>query len=158
VEAPDGGFFDLPDGRATYELTNEITRALDWSKLSTKMSSKWKFTMDPAVSGDPLALNLQVAAPGADLRNRLNGHKPNQLILTPEPTQPGTAISAARLSISYDDGTTWRALPTRRQGDHFTALLPPAPSRATYLTLRAGTTDAAGNDVQHTITRAYSLR
>jgi subtilisin family serine protease len=157
TDKPDGGFFDLPDGRATYELINEISRSLDWSSLSTKMSTRWKFTMDPALNSEPLALNLRIEAPAADLQNRLKRGSSTELVLTPEPTHSGSTATAASLSVSYDDGATWRPLRTRQIGDHFTALLPPASAEAAFISLRAKAEDAAGNEIEHTVIHAFGL-
>ena len=74
--------------------------------------------------------------------------------------QPGSAAAAARslsLEVSYDDGVAWRRVPVIRFGQRgFAALNHPAGSE--FISLRAQSTDAAGNTVSQTIVRAYRIR
>jgi hypothetical protein len=57
--------------------------------------------------------------------------------------------------VSYDDGKTWRPAAVTRAGDHFDVRVNhPA---AGYASLRAKATDSAGNTVEQTVIRAYTI-
>ncbi|MEU3653349.1 hypothetical protein AB0E67_11015 [Streptomyces sp. NPDC032161] len=70
---------------------------------------------------------------------------------------PGT-IKSASLSCSYDGGTTWTQAPTERRDDAWTAVLDHTGASGKQVMLKAALTDADGNAVTQTITRAYDVR
>ena len=73
---------------------------------------------------------------------------------------PAGPIEDVRVSVSYDDGATWRRVPlVPRRGDHYTAILvhPPAARTSGWVSLRAEVTDADGATLKQTTIRAYAL-
>ncbi|MFB8076935.1 TrmB family transcriptional regulator [Streptomyces sp. NPDC056013] len=70
---------------------------------------------------------------------------------------PG-AITAASLSYSYDGGATWTEAPTTRLGGRWTAVLDHTGADGSQVMTKASFTDAHGNAVTQTITRAYDVR
>ncbi|QIP83211.1 S8 family serine peptidase [Streptomyces sp. Tu 2975] len=72
-----------------------------------------------------------------------------------------TAMAGAKVSVSYDDGATWKqAKVLRKDSNSFQALLwhPKLAATHGFVTLRAQAWDADGNRTTQTITRAYALK
>jgi hypothetical protein len=70
---------------------------------------------------------------------------------------PG-AITAASLSYSYDGGVTWTEATTEEHADQWTAVLDHAGASGKQVTLKVPLTDAGGNAVSQTVTRADDVR
>jgi hypothetical protein len=70
-------------------------------------------------------------------------------------TTPPT-ISDLSVEASFDDGASWHQVPVHRDDKEWLALVT-HPKQNTYVSLRAVARDAAGNTVEQTISRAYSL-
>ncbi|WP_326815133.1 S8 family peptidase [Streptomyces sp. NBC_01763] len=72
-----------------------------------------------------------------------------------------TAIAGAKVSVSYDDGATWKSAATLRKDDNsFQALLlhPKLADTNGFVTLRTEVWDSAGSRTVQTVTRAYALK
>ncbi|MEW1688057.1 S8 family serine peptidase [Streptomyces sp. NPDC091265] len=72
-----------------------------------------------------------------------------------------TAIAGAKVSVSYDDGATWKsAAMLRKDTNSFQALLwhPKLAETNGFVTLRTEAWDSAGSRTVQTITRAYALK
>ncbi|MET8187747.1 S8 family serine peptidase [Streptomyces sp. NPDC005246] len=72
-----------------------------------------------------------------------------------------TEIAGAKVSVSYDDGATWKSAATLRKDDNsFQALLlhPKLADTNGFVTLRTEVWDSAGSRTVQTITRAYALK
>ncbi|MFB7307337.1 S8 family serine peptidase [Streptomyces sp. NPDC056192] len=72
-----------------------------------------------------------------------------------------TAVAGAKVSVSYDDGATWKSAATLRKDDNsFQALLlhPKSADTNGFVTLRTEVWDSAGSRTVQTITRAYALK
>jgi hypothetical protein len=101
-----------------------------------------------------LTLNYQVAgmnitgatAPGRQVIDLTVGHI--QLARA-------TAITGARMQVSFDDGTTWHAAQVTATGHgHFRVTFTAAAHA--FVTLRTTATDQAGGSITETITRGYT--
>ncbi|WP_406294893.1 S8 family peptidase [Streptomyces sp. NBC_00624] len=72
-----------------------------------------------------------------------------------------TAVAGAKVSVSYDDGVTWKSAAMLRKDDNsFQALLwhPKLADTDGFVTLRTEVRDSAGSRTVQTITRAYALK
>ncbi|MFF0289419.1 S8 family serine peptidase [Streptomyces sp. NPDC005262] len=72
-----------------------------------------------------------------------------------------TAVAGAKVSVSYDDGATWKSAAMLRKDDNsFQALLwhPKLADTNGFVTLRTEVWDSAGSRTVQTITRAYALK
>ncbi|MEU9952350.1 S8 family serine peptidase [Streptomyces sp. NPDC047939] len=72
-----------------------------------------------------------------------------------------TAVAGAKVSVSYDDGATWKsAAMLRKDTNSFQALLwhPKLADTNGFVTLRTEAWDSAGSRTVQTITRAYALK
>lgn len=72
-----------------------------------------------------------------------------------------TAVAGAKVSVSYDDGATWKSAAMLRKDDNsFQALLwhPKLADTNGFVTLKTEVWDSAGSRTVQTITRAYALK
>ncbi|MFC8506777.1 S8 family serine peptidase [Streptomyces sp. NPDC057411] len=157
------GVFEVPAEPGTYTLEQNTTKigSKVWAR-STSVNSVWKFTskLDESVysQGIPIlfprydlpedGLKTLAAADGQQIGLSATGHAG----YTP------ADITSARLSYSYDEGTTWTAARVSRQGSGWTATVNHADATGRHVTLRAELTDANGNSVTQTVIRAYDVR
>ncbi|UYQ65236.1 S8 family serine peptidase [Streptomyces peucetius] len=160
------GVFDVPAGDAAYELTMSSMKigspARVW-KRSTRVETTWSFRSrldeDVYSQGVPLlfpgyglpedGLKTVAARDGLRIALSATGHAGYE---------PG-ALTAAKLSYSYDGGKTWNEAATERRGDDaWTATVDHAGAAGTTVTLRTELTDAHGNSVSQLVTDAYAVR
>ncbi|MEJ3745777.1 S8 family serine peptidase [Actinomycetes bacterium KLBMP 9797] len=157
--------FTVPGGDARYRLTLDVTRdrfadGREWWTTSTATSTTWTFR-----SGRPRGDRVDVLpllqigyTVDTDLTNAVRAGAAYPLILDLG-HQPGADRGgriAADVRVSYDDGASWRRVPTAG-GRRVTATVPAAPRGAQFATIRVIATDAAGNRIDQTITRAWRV-
>ncbi|MFI1396927.1 S8 family peptidase [Streptomyces sp. NPDC020681] len=159
------GVFEVPADEATYELSLSTTKvgqpAAVW-KRSTETMTTWKFRSkldENAYSqGIPLlfpgyglpedGLKTLPAANGQRIALGATGHAGYT---------PG-ALTAAKLSYSYDGGETWTGATMSQQGGAWTATVNHADAAGLPVTLKAELTDANGNSVTQLVANAYAVR
>lgn len=148
----------LPAERLPYRVVVDNDRA-DWAgPYSTHTLTEWDFTS--AASGpdavEPLPL-IQLDY-GVDTDTAGRAKRTDRLTVTPSHL-PGIEARVGRptVEVSYDDGATWHRLDLTRDRAAWSARLA-APRGATYVSLRTGVEDSAGNSVTQTLTRAFGLR
>ncbi|MFE7790561.1 hypothetical protein [Streptomyces sp. NPDC057460] len=157
--------FKVPDEDSTYELTQNLkkipTSDPNWLR-STAVTTSWTFRSHR--EPDVFSRGLPILFPAYDLpvvgMNTLpaqNGTKVGLSVEGHAGYTPG-AITAAALSYSYDGGTTWIQAATDQRDGHWTAVLDHAGASGKHVTLKETFTDANGNAVTQTITRAYDVR
>ncbi|MFC7591580.1 hypothetical protein ACFQYP_53705 [Nonomuraea antimicrobica] len=105
----------------------------------------------------PLAA-VRYAPEGLDAYNRAKPGSSTRLPIWIErnPCAPAAGVRSIRLQMSVDDGTTWQNVPVRAKRDGWTAQVT-NPRTAGFVSLRATSTDTAGNTVDQTIHRAYAV-
>ncbi|MFD7622036.1 S8 family serine peptidase [Streptomyces sp. NPDC059802] len=157
--------FKVPDEDSTYELTQNLekvpTSDPNWRR-STAVTTSWTFRShrEPDVYSRGLPLLFPAYDVPVDVMNTLPATKGLKVGLSVEGHAgytPG-AITAATLSYSYDGGTTWTQAPTEQHDGHWTALLDHTGASGKQVMMKAAVTDANGNAVTQTITRAYDVR
>ncbi|MFE5241762.1 MULTISPECIES: S8 family peptidase [unclassified Streptomyces] len=157
--------FEVPDEDSAYELTQRLqkipTSDRNWLR-SMAVATTWSFRShrEPDVysRGLPVlfprydvpvdAMNTLPARSGIEVGLSVEGHAGYT---------PG-AITAASLSYSYDDGETWTEAPTERRNGRWTAVVDHTGAAGEQVMTKATFTDAKGNAVTQTITRAYDVR
>jgi subtilisin family serine protease len=155
-DEPNGGVYPLPDEEATYELTTRATREVEWSVLATDVQARWKAT-GPGPDGRLPFVNLWISGP-VDLLNRAPAGEPFPLRLTLR-SADGRDVEARvmRLSVSFDDGASWRRLRVTRRGAGFHAVVPASPGEAAFVSLRASVRTHDGRELDQTVIRAYRV-
>ncbi|MCU7729317.1 S8 family serine peptidase [Actinoplanes sp. KI2] len=156
-----GSLYPIPAGPATYTLDLVASRDPAVFRLSPRTHTVWTVKSLPAGPGKVdlmpvLQLDYLV---GADLAGNVPGGR-QQIGLTAGHLAGAVGagrIAGATLSVSYDDGVTWRpaALSGRAGGGWSASFVAP---RAGYVSLRARAWDSAGNAVTSEVIRAYGLR
>ncbi|MFF3686350.1 S8 family serine peptidase [Streptomyces sp. NPDC002187] len=160
------GVFEVPAEEAEYELTQTTMKvgqpAAVW-KRSTQVQTAWTFRskLDENVysQGIPLlfpayrlpedGLKTVAAKDGQRIALSASGHAGY------EPA----ALTAAKVSYSYDGGETWTEAVTQRQGDDaWTATVNHADAAGRPVTLKTELTDARGNSVTQLVVDAYAVR
>ncbi|MDT9692530.1 S8 family serine peptidase [Streptomyces sp. P9(2023)] len=157
------GVFEVPSERGTYTLEQHTMKigSKVWNR-STSVNSVWKFTseLDESVysQGIPLlfprynlpedGLKTLAATDGLQIGLTATGHAG----YTP------AALTSARLSYSYDGGTTWTEAQVAAHGGDWTATVNHTGAAGKQVTLKTELTDANGNSVTQTVVRAYDVR
>jgi hypothetical protein len=158
-DQPGIGQFAIPDSPGRYTLRATATRAELWSAIGTRANVSWTFREPGAgAPARPLPLFVVRAAGAVDAQGRARAGGPYPLTLSAQ-GQPGNAavrLAALKVEVSYDDGTTWSAAPTRFTGDRGVAVLQ-HPAGDGFASLRIFARDCAGNTVSQTVVRAYQI-
>ncbi|MFD9033964.1 S8 family serine peptidase [Streptomyces sp. NPDC059567] len=157
------GAFEVPSERGTYTLEQRTMKigSKVWNR-STSVNSVWKFTSQADESvysqGIPIlfprytlpedGLKTLAASDGQKIGLTATGHAGYQV----------AALTSARLSYSYDGGTTWTEAQVSQQGGAWTATVNHAGAAGKPVTLKTELTDANGNSVTQTVVRAYDVR
>ncbi|MFF7779002.1 S8 family peptidase [Streptomyces tanashiensis] len=148
--------FPMVPERAEYRVVTDVQRDEAGWNTSTKVRTDWRFhsaqgegrTLLPVLSVDyRLGTDL---ANSARTRSRttvgLDARHPKGLA--------GPAITKVELWASYDDGASWRKV---RLDGRLNGTID-NPAAAGFVSLRVTATDADGNSVDQTVTRAYQVR
>ncbi|MFJ3586879.1 S8 family serine peptidase [Streptomyces sp. NPDC090127] len=157
------GVFEVPSERGTYTLEQNITKigSKVWNR-STSVNSVWEFTseLDESVysQGIPILFpRYDLPEDGLKTLAATDGQKIG-LTATGHAGYPPAALTSARLSYSYDGGTTWTEAQVSQRGGTWTATVHHAGASGRPVTLKTELTDAQGNSVTQTVVRAYDVR
>ncbi|MEU1493817.1 S8 family serine peptidase [Streptomyces sp. NPDC005776] len=157
--------FQVPDEDSSYELTQYLEKIpssdRNWLR-STAVATTWSFRShrEPDVYSRGLPILFPVYDVPVDGMNTVPARSGIEVGLSVEGHAgytPG-AVEAASLSYSYDGGTTWTQAPTQQRHGRWTAVLDHTGAAGKQVTTKATFTDARGNAVTQTITRAYDVR
>lgn len=165
--------FDVPGEPGDYRLTMRSERTQpwhrDWWTTSTATATTWTFGSARPVPGRYAVLPLlQVDYELAtDFHNQVRAGHPTRLGLRVG-YQPGYQSDqgdggagqsvSTQVSVSFDDGNTWRELAVHHRSDGaLTVMLPEAPTGAGFGSLRIIASDQHGNRLEQTIERAYRI-
>ncbi|KQX57998.1 MULTISPECIES: S8 family peptidase [unclassified Streptomyces] len=148
--------FPVVPERAEYRVVADVQRDDPSWSTSTKVRTDWRFhsaqgegrTLLPVLSVDyRLGTDLANSArTGSRTTVGLGVRHPKGLA--------GPAVTGVKLWASYDDGATWRQV---RLDDRLNGSVA-NPATAGFVSLRVTATDADGNSVDQTVTRAYQVR
>ncbi|SCL19237.1 Subtilase family protein [Micromonospora nigra] len=160
-ESPEPGWgqFEVPAGAADYRLESTAKRSV--GDLSTEVTTTWTFPSRRARGNEPLRLPASAIRflPPLDAANSAPAGK-----LFPVPVQvhrqagaPAAKVTALRVEVSYDGGTTWRRADVVKVGGQWTALLR-HPAGPGHVSLKATARAADGTTVTQRTVQAYRLR
>lgn len=148
--------FPVVPERAEYRVVTDVQRQEPGWNTSTKVRTDWRFhsaqgegrTLLPVLSVDyRLGTDLANSArPMSRTTVGLGVRHPKGLT--------GPAITKVQLWASYDDGASWRQV---RLDGRLNGTID-NPATAGFVSLRTTATDADGNTVDQTVTRAYQIR
>jgi hypothetical protein len=152
-----GGPFTVPPGAATYRAAVEAERGAP-HELATKTSLAWSFESGQVDGARPLPLSVVRFSPRLDPYNAAPSGRSFDVPVSVD-RQPGSTagpVASLIVSVSYDDGATWRQVPVRWNDNSATIRLD-HPAGAGHVSLRATATDTRDNTVELTVIRAYRL-
>ncbi|MET9929817.1 MULTISPECIES: hypothetical protein [unclassified Streptomyces] len=129
---------------------------------STSVNSVWEFTskLDESVysRGIPI-LFPRYDLPGDGLKAlAVTDGRHIGLTVTGHAGHTPATLTSARLSCSYDGGTTWTGARVSQQGGRWTATANHAGATGEQVALKTELTDARGDSVTQTVVRAYDVR
>ncbi len=159
------GVFDVPAEEATYELTQHLQKigspAQMW-KRSSEIVTTWKFRskLDESVFSQGLGIlfpRYTLPEDGLKTLAAEDGQKIGISVTGHAGYTPG-AIESAKLSYSYDGGTTWTEAKISGSGATRTATVDHAGASGKQVWLKTELTDTKGNSVTQTVVRAYDVR
>ncbi|MFG2333369.1 S8 family serine peptidase [Streptomyces sp. NPDC048604] len=157
------GVFEVPSENATYTLEQNVTKigSKVWNR-SNSVNSVWKFTskLDEKVysQGIPILFpRYDLPEDGLKTLAATDGQKIG-LTATGHAGYTPAALTSAKLSYSYDGGTTWTSAQVTQQGGEWIATVNHADASGKPVTLKSELTDANGNSVTQTVVRAYDVR
>ncbi|MDX8145217.1 S8 family serine peptidase [Lentzea sp. BCCO 10_0061] len=140
--------FDVPAAEGTYRAEMEHSRD---AELSNKVSGAWTFKAKHTTDITHLPLTVVRFLPKLDDKDTAHG----RVLLVPlkvEQAQNTPKVKRVTVEVSYDDGATWKQVQVA--GDK---AIVHHPKNAKFASLRAKTTDAAGNTGEVTIIHAYKI-
>ncbi len=166
AEAPRGSVDvdGLPPAPATYRFVHTIRRQGPVWTSSSFSESDWTFrsAYEPSTDWPPRGiplLDLDWTVP-TDERNTVPTRRPFVIDLQTRHVRglQGGTLKPAKLSVSYDDGKSWRSVPLLPRGNgRYTAILLHA-AKPGWVSLRGEVSDSKGGSLKQTTIRAYRLR
>jgi hypothetical protein len=139
---------------ATYEFEQTVDRRVPWSRLATKVQSRWVFVSGRAgrQSKVPL-LDIGLSSTGLDAWNAA-GSAPVTVTASATRRDNAGTVTLTGLSYSTDDGATWTALPLTGSGSSASGSVP-VPTSAAFVSLRVTAADGDGGSLDRAIIRAF---
>ncbi|MFF3057217.1 S8 family serine peptidase [Streptomyces sp. NPDC057909] len=179
---PITGFGQLAQEKADYRyvLDQKLTKDVPGVTLGRQMRTEWSFSQaapttmaikdcdtafipTPKVCESMPVLLLDYDLP-LNVLNQAQAGLPYTFTVNaarPKGWAGSTAVAGAKVSVSYDDGATWKSAAMLRKDDNsFQALLwhPKLADTNGFVTLKTEVWDSAGSRTVQTITRAYALK
>ncbi|MFC4914100.1 hypothetical protein [Actinomadura gamaensis] len=149
--------YKIPKQTDWYTLTLDATRPAG-TRLSTRLAGSWRF---PAArpgggAGSAPLLMIEYAPRALNSRNEAARGSVTTVPVYVDNAGHKSAIRTLTVEASTDGGHTWRRLPARRDGGHWTVQIrnPNAPGT---VSLRATAKDARGDSTTQTLTAAYAV-
>ncbi|MER7420893.1 PA domain-containing protein [Micromonospora peucetia] len=142
---------------AIYRVTLDTKQAY-WSPLATSVSTAWTFKSARTDSRQALSLLWPRYDFGTDRANTVRGDRTHHFGLDLV-SQAGANIGNMRgveISVSDDDGATWRPATIKAKQDGYTVKVTNPDTG--FVSLRIKAWDANGNQVDQTLIRAYAVR
>lgn len=167
--------------KADYMFVDDNTRAKDYPgvTLGTKTRTEYGFssaaptemqvenctaTLPKATTCEALPVVLLDYGMDADVLNRVQADRRYSFTVDASRSKGwtgSTGMAGAKVSVSYDDGATWKSVDVdRADSNSFRASYRTPKLSATngFVTVKAEVWDHAGNRTVQTITRAYALK
>ncbi|MFJ9431790.1 S8 family peptidase [Streptomyces sp. NPDC101490] len=148
--------FPVVPERAEYRVVTDVRRDEPGWTTSTGVRTDWRFHSERGEGRTPLPVLSVDYRLGTDLANsaRTKSRTSVGLGVRHPKGLTGSKITGVKLWASYDDGASWRQV--RLDGALNGRI--DNPSAAGFVSLRVTATDADGNSVDQTVTRAYQVR
>ncbi|MDX3849185.1 S8 family serine peptidase [Streptomyces sp. AK02-01A] len=148
---------DVPAGKGDYRLVTTTERTEGYP-YSTATRTEWGFTSATPREGVTQQLPLVQIDYGVTTGQDGTADREAAFLVTPShiPGVSNAAVRTDKVELSYDDGKTWRKATLSSSAKGALTHLD-APARAEFVSVRVHASDARGNTVTQTITRAFGL-
>ncbi|WP_405818919.1 S8 family serine peptidase [Streptomyces sp. NBC_01390] len=147
-----GVTYELPAAKRTFRLTTDVSRPTTLSPVSTRITAEWTFTSAHVTGvGQRLPLSVVRFTPRLTTASTAKAGTRFSVPFTVEGAATARTARKLAFSVSYDDGRTWhpaKAIDGKRLDLRH-------PAKAGTVSLRVALTDADGNTLKQTISRAY---
>jgi len=167
------GPIPVPPGAASYQLTYSVALFAPWWTLSTRTSTTWRFAIPQSLQSPPPpgwtcfsgttngcgVIGLMVAdyeLPMSLLNQLPSGQVSFPLQIT-HVLDVAIPVTSARVSVSFDGGTTWQPAAVTPQGSSGFTVSYANPSNAATASLRIHAIDSNGGALDQTIINAYAI-
>jgi subtilisin family serine protease len=150
------GYWDVAAEPTTYQL-RYVFDLPDQYRLSRRTESVWTFTTSADQEGE-LPLTSIGFQPDLALDNSSRAGSTQTIPLTFAQQATAGRVKSAEVSVSFDDGATWVAVPTAEKEGKYTAKVSQPKDKSGFVSLRATAVDSNGNTVTTTVYRAYELK
>ncbi|MDU0289098.1 S8 family serine peptidase [Saccharothrix longispora] len=150
------GSFPVPPGEARFRVETEAVRTAGSSAFATRVAGAWTFRSGttPGDGYAPLPLSVVRFAPELDASGAAPRGQALRVPLTVQ-QQEGAAngrVERIDVEVSFDDGATWTAVPVSGGAATVTT-----PGAAGFGSVRVKAVDSDGNEVEHTVVRAFKV-
>ncbi|MFE0425970.1 S8 family serine peptidase, partial [Streptomyces sp. NPDC058953] len=142
--------FTVPADRSSYRLVTTATRDADAYPVSDRITAEWTFDSARTPAAEPVPVSAVRFTPALALDSTAPAGRPVRVPVTVQGAAAGAGTASLAVSVSYDDGRTWRAVPVR---DGAARVVSPAAGRG--VALRADVADLHGNTLRQTVHNAF---
>ncbi|GAA4463230.1 S8 family peptidase [Phytohabitans houttuyneae] len=149
------GNWDVSAEPATYRMSYSADLPAPF-RLSSRVESVWTFTSS-AEQQNELPLTSVGFRPSLGLENSARAGSTVAVPLTFAQQATAAKVRSVSVSVSFDGGATWSAVPAVNLLGTYTAAVSHPRGRSGFVSLRATAVDAKGNSVTTTVLRAYQL-
>jgi hypothetical protein len=150
------GNWELTAELATYRLAYAVDLPAPF-QLSQHMESVWTFTSSAAQQNEQPLTSIGFR-PDLGLDNSARAGSVVAVPLTFAQQPAAAGVKSASVSVSFDEGATWRPVPTANLAGTYTAAVWHPRDTSGFVSLRATAVDAKGNTVTTTVLRAYRVK
>jgi hypothetical protein len=150
------GYWDVAAEPTTYQLRYTVDLP-DPYRVSRRMESVWNFTTSADQQGEPPLTSIGFR-PDLALDNSARAGSVLSIPLTFAQQSTAGKVRSAKVWVSFDEGTTWSAVPTDQHNGAYTATVRHPKDSAGFVSLRATAVDTDGNTVTTTVYRAYEVK
>ncbi|MGV9311551.1 S8 family peptidase [Streptomyces sp. NPDC003691] len=140
----------VPAAAGTYTLTTVVSRPAAIARAGARITGSWTFTTARTEGETPLPVSTVRFAPAVALDSTAPAGRKQTFPVAVEGAAADGNLRSLGVSVSYDDGKTWRKVPVK-QGKVTIA----NPAKGKGLALRGRVTDRQGNLSVITVHQAY---
>ncbi|MER6477916.1 S8 family serine peptidase [Streptomyces filamentosus] len=132
--------FAVGSGEAEYRLVTSVERAADVAGASTRVETGFAFRSKEVADLTALPVSTVRFAAPVDLASRAPAHAWVTVPVTVQGAAAGRNLKSLSVSVSYDDGKTWKPVPVTGG-----RILVKNPAKDAGISLSAKVTDRRGN-------------
>ncbi|MGA4837689.1 S8 family peptidase [Streptomyces sp. G45] len=142
--------FTVGSPDAEYRLTTTVERPAKVAAASTRVDASFTFRSGKVAATTALPVSTVRFAAPVDLASRAPAGRTVQIPVTVQGSAAGQNLKSLTVSVSYDGGASWKAVPVDRG-----RISVKNPAKDKGIAFRAHVTDKQGNKSSLTIRNAY---